>query len=316
MKKDENGQELVFEKVLDLSEYGGKLGIWRVHVERCRERDKNARVMDKAVFDQLKENMSQNKSLESLPFGYIGKTRDGELEFCIISGHHRIRAARASQIMIVYVLATEDELTEDEIISKQLSHNSLSGEDDQQVLKDLFDSIRSIDEKTRSGIRVSDFDKNKFRPVPAEEVSVDFEFEAIKFMFLPYQVENFEAVCEQIYAHEKVYVADKLSEFDKLTDTLRRVSKNENIRNVASIIGRMCEIVQQHYEGLEATSKTSKATVDTLSGVIDVMQEITGIDPEKIVNVEVLKKYVGKERSFVEENIAKEKGNVLRPKKS
>lgn len=315
MKKDENGQELVFEKVLDLSEYGGKLGIWRVHVERCRERDKNARVMDKAVFDQLKENMSQNGSLESLPFGYIGKTRDGELEFCIISGHHRIRAARAAHIMVVYVIATEDELTEDEIISKQLSHNALSGEDDQQVLKDLFESIRSIDEKTRSGIRVSDFDKAKFRPVPAEEVSVDFEFEQIKFMFLPSQVENFEAVCEQIYAHEKVYVADKLAEFEPLTETLRRVSKNENIRNVASIIGKMCEIVQQYYDGVEATVQSSAGTVDTLSGVIDVMQEVTGIDPETIVNAEVLKKYVGKERSFIEENIAKEKGNVLKPKK-
>lgn len=315
MKKDGDGTELVFEKVIDLAEYGGKMGVWRVHIERCRERDKNARVMDKAVFDQLKDNLAENMALESMPYGFIRTGVNGQLEFAIVSGHHRIRAARAAQIEVIYVLATEEELSEDDIISKQLSHNALSGQDDTQVLRELWDEIRNIDAKTRSGIRESDFDKTKFRPVPAEEVSVDYEFECIKFMFLPSQVENFERVCEHIFANDKVYVMDKLTEFETVTATLRNVSKNENIRNVASILGRMCEIVNAHYEGQEPVT-SAKTTVDTLSGVMMVLHEVTGMDLDLVTNPDVLKKYVGKERSEIEATIKQDVGSVKQqPKK-
>ena len=149
----------IFEKVLDLDEYGGGLAIYKVSIDLCKEQDRNARVMDKEVYDQLMDNIGQHKSLESLPFGYVKADRGGENKlFFIISGHHRLRAARSAQIPVVYVLATERELSNDEIISKQLSHNALSGYDDSQMLKALYDDIKSIDMKTRAGLRNTDFE--------------------------------------------------------------------------------------------------------------------------------------------------------------
>lgn len=301
MKHDVNGDELVFEKVLELNQYGESLGIWKVDIERCREQDKNARVMDKAVFEQLKSNIADSKSLESLPYGYIKSNSSGNLEFHIISGHHRVRAARSANIKIIYVLATQDDLSNDEIVAKQLAHNALSGSDDKQVLQELFDAITSVDEKTRSGIRSTDFDKQKFRGISADDVKVDYEFKLLKVIFLSSQMINFEDVVKEITSHEEVCIAG-IQEFENVAQTLRSVSKKENIRNIASILNKMCDIVKDYYKA-KGVKDDKEVVVNTLSGVMSILREKFGYDTEKITNTKVLKKYVGKTIGEIENTI-------------
>jgi len=242
MKKDGTGHDLTFEKIADL--YDG-ISLWKVHIERCREQDKNARVMDKETFDRLTENISSSERLESLPFGYIRSNNAGNYEFHIISGHHRIRAARSGGITELFVLVYEDELTDDEIKSKQLAHNALSGEDDAQVLKEIYDSISDVDEKIKSGVRNADFDKDKYRNVSVEDISLDFDYKVVKLMFLSSQMQKFDVVLDEIQDEDEVYMT-KLEEFEPFAKTIRDLSKREDIRNVASLIERMCEITQEY----------------------------------------------------------------------
>lgn len=262
MKKDGKGEDLTFEKVVDL--YEG-LSIWKVNIERCREQDTNARVMDKETFDRLTANIAEDSRLESLPFGYIEANPSGNMEFKIISGHHRIRAARSANVVDIFVLVHEGTLTRDQVISKQLSHNALSGEDDTQTLKKLYDEIEDIDEKIKSGIREVDLDTEQYRMVSVEDVALDFDFKTLKLFFLNKQMKDFEAVCDQIQSDDKVAVST-LEEFDQISETIRKVSKNENIRNVSSIIARMCEIVSAHYfsieEALEANGEEEGNTAE------------------------------------------------------
>ena len=114
MKVEEKGKELVFEKIVDL--YEG-MSIWKVNIERCRERDKNARIMDKETFDRLTQTIAEDERLESLPFGYVKANPSGNKEFFIVSGHHRIRAARSANITEIFVLVAEEDMTEDQIRS-------------------------------------------------------------------------------------------------------------------------------------------------------------------------------------------------------
>ena len=144
MKVEEKGKELVFEKIVDL--YEG-MSIWKVNIERCRERDKNARIMDKETFDRLTQTIAEDERLESLPFGYVKANPSGNKEFFIVSGHHRIRAARSANITEIFVLVAEEDMTEDQIKSKQLAHNALAGADDPQVLREIYESISDLDEK-------------------------------------------------------------------------------------------------------------------------------------------------------------------------
>ena len=231
--------------------------IWKVSIERCREQDINAQVMDKATFDRLKLNIEKDGRLESLPLGYVKKNPAGNEEFFIVSGHHRIRAARSAAVKVIYVMVIDAELTEDQIKSKQLAHNAIVGDSDPQVLKQLFESIKDLDQKIASGVRDSDFDKMKFRAIAADDISVDYEFRTVKLMFLPSQLDKFEKVIAQMLEHETVMVT-KMEEFEPFAKALREVSKREDIRNVSSILQRMCEITMEYYKYLPEDEDAKK----------------------------------------------------------
>jgi hypothetical protein len=181
--------------------------------------------MDKATFDRLKGNIEKDGRLESLPLGYIKKNPSGNEEFYIISGHHRIRAARSVAVKVIFVMVFDMELTDDQIVSKQLAHNAIVGESDPQVLKQLFEGIKDLDQKIASGVRDSDFDKMKFRAIAADDISVDYEFRTVKLMFLPVQLDKFDKVIAQMLEHEQVLVA-KMEEFEPFAKALREVSED------------------------------------------------------------------------------------------
>lgn len=259
MKKTEAGADFLFKKVLNMD---ADMSIWHVHIERCREQDKNARVMDKETFDRLKSNIEHDGRLESLPFGYIKPNTSGNHEFHIVSGHHRVRAARMANVTEMYVLVVNEDLNMDQIRSKQLAHNAIAGHDDTQVLKELYDSIHTIEERVKSGIKDVDIDKEKYRNVSIDDISLDFDFKVVKFMFLPSQLEKLEEVVKEITEGDQVMVSDK-AVFDKFAETLRKLSKNEDIRNVGSLIDKMCSITLGY---LKEEKRKKKALEDHPAG--------------------------------------------------
>ena len=93
------------EKKFQLSE---NMSLWSVHLDSLRERDINARVMEEDKFKRLAENIKDSSELESLPLVTPVPGRD---EFYIISGHHRTRAARQANVMVIYVLCVDRELS-------------------------------------------------------------------------------------------------------------------------------------------------------------------------------------------------------------
>lgn len=242
--KQAGGKDLLFEKIADI--YEGKMSIWRVHIERTREQDKNAQVMDKQTFDRLKQNIEGDAALESLPFGHVKANEAGNMEFHIISGHHRIRAARSANVTEIVVIASNGELSNDEIKAKQLAHNALSGESDKQLLKEIYESIDDIDSKIASGIRDTDFDAEKYRTVSTDDISIDFDYKMLKVFFLSSQMDKFDEVVENILADDSVVIAD-LDKFEAMAETIRKVSKHEDIRALPSIFEKMCNIVLEYY---------------------------------------------------------------------
>ena len=60
----------------------------------------------------------------------------------IIDGHIRWEAARSLGMESIPCIVIERELTEDEIISKQLAHNALTGQSDADLLRALYDSMQ------------------------------------------------------------------------------------------------------------------------------------------------------------------------------
>jgi ParB-like chromosome segregation protein Spo0J len=229
-------------KVFDL---GNGISLWQAHVDEFREQDVNARVMSKEKFDRLKKNIEQDSRMESLPLAHMITNPSGNDQLAIISGHHRIRAARMAAVTEIYSLVIDEELTDDQVKAKQLAHNALNGQDDPQLLKVIYDQIQDIQAKIESGVIEEEMNKI-YKQVHIDEVSFDFKYELVKIMFLETQFKQFEKAARLIEKDEIVMLAAYM-DFDIVAEAIRKVSSVDNIRNIAAIMYKMATIILEHY---------------------------------------------------------------------
>ena len=89
-----------------------------VEIKDLKEQDLNAQVMSPRTFERLAGNVKHRGALESLPYCWQPPGSD-QVE--IISGHHRVRAARAVGIETIAALVDTSDMTRGEIVAKQLS---------------------------------------------------------------------------------------------------------------------------------------------------------------------------------------------------
>jgi len=242
MKADQQPERLV--------ELEPGLAIWRIPIDCFREQEINARVMSPDKFERLVENIKENKRLESLPL-VIRHEHPGspDVYFLIISGHHRIRAARKALVLNVHAIVIEEDLSKDKILAKQLAHNALQGQDDTSVLKQIYGAISDLNERIKSGITDQELEAIK-ESVKSDGVEYDIETEVMNLVFLPKGKEKFDNAISLLDKDAPVYVADR-ELFDKFKKALQAVSKWEDIRNLSAIVLRMSEIIIDFYKGDE-----------------------------------------------------------------
>lgn len=236
--------EKQYEKLMDI--YDGSISIYKVNVNWLKEQDKNARVMDPEKFDRLSANMKKGGRLESMPYCHMEESENGVFDFRIISGHHRVRAARHAGIEELVVMVENKDISRDEIISKQLSHNSLSGKDDDQLLKELFDEIENLDLKLDSGIKDEEFKKIDTN-VDYKPVKLDMDFEVVNLLFLKKDYKNYEQLLQTLDKDAKVEVVDH-EQFEPFKAMIQKVFKHEDVSNATAAFVRIIDIVKSHYE--------------------------------------------------------------------
>lgn len=123
-----------------------------VDINLIDEAELNANEMTGEDFAALCDNINKS-GLSSVPCCY--KKSNGR--YGMISGHHRLRACKKLHYAKLGILwCDESELSKDEIIAIQLSHNSLHGQDNQSILKKLFEQIQSIDFKKFAHINIDE----------------------------------------------------------------------------------------------------------------------------------------------------------------
>ena len=125
----------------------------KVPIDQLEPASMNANKMTEEELDRLTKNIKIS-GLSSVVTCY---KKTGEDRYVIISGHHRWKACTKlghKDIGILY--ADEADLTSDEIIAIQTSHNSLHGQDDMSILKKLFDQIQSVEFKEFAYINIDE----------------------------------------------------------------------------------------------------------------------------------------------------------------
>ena len=221
------------EKLADL---GHNLELWRVHIDELHEQEKNARVMDPKTFDRLTSNIARGGRLEQLPFCAL---RDGEIE--VVSGHHRIRAARAAEVMEVFVIVDTSGLSRSEVVAKQLAHNAIAGTDDPSMLRELFAEIATVEDMIESHIDPTLLQVPE--PQPLTDVKAILDWHLVSLLFLPASLEDFQLVLDRLSGDERLIGLCDVDVLPRFREAVHRVVKVHDIRAIGAVVAKMCDIV-------------------------------------------------------------------------
>ncbi len=224
----------LYELIYDM---GSGLVIAKVQLSDLKEQDINARIMKKEMQDQLTSNIKNRGQLESLPFLAL---KDDKLE--IISGHHRVKSARAAGMKEIIAIIDISGLSRSKIAAKQLAHNAISGFDDPDTLREICKMLEDVDDMLESFIGKDVIQEPLEQYDKLLSPAVNFDFKNVTFSFLPHQVNDMDALVKslELGAPEIVGVAP-YEECKGFIETLSQYQKFTDIRKVGAAVHSMIQ---------------------------------------------------------------------------
>lgn len=212
--------------------------------------EKNARFMAQDTFRQLIANIKRDGQLTSVPFLVEHNTG----RYTVISGNHRVQAAKmAGIIKATFIVVHEDDITNDEIRAIQLSHNSIVGQDDPEILRQLLDEIQDVAMKEYAHISneildavkdvdyVIDMPNNEIVPVTLMFVDTN----KLKFDEL---METLDTLTPRELENTTLVNIETLK---KLNDITAKVGQKYKIKSQALAICKMVELINIMLDGEE-----------------------------------------------------------------
>lgn len=216
---------------------GSGLVIAKVLIDKVKEQDINARIMKNEMQDQLTANIQKRGQLESLPFLVL---QDDKLE--IVSGHHRIKSARAAGLKEIIVIIDASGLSRSQIAAKQLAHNAISGFDDDSVLREIVKMITDVDDMIESFVGKDIMEEPLEQYDKMLSPAVQFDFKNVTFSFLPHQIQDMDALVKNLEITAPDIIGVAPYELCKsFVEALSRYQKFTDIRNAGAAIHSMIQ---------------------------------------------------------------------------
>ncbi len=206
----------------------------------------NARYMRHEVYAQLVANVKRDGRLTSVPFAFL---EDGK--YTVLSGNHRVRAAIDAGLSSIECMVTDQPLSRSQQVAIQLSHNSLAGEDNLSVLKQLYDEIEDVDLRAYAGLDDKTLELLDQVSVPAMS-EASLAFQVIPLVFLPPEVEQARAAFEEarkLVRDDEVWLA-RFEDYDAFLDGLAAAGSAYAVSNVATGLAVVLGVFERHMEDL------------------------------------------------------------------
>ena len=260
----------------------------------------NARYMRHEEYQRLVANIKRDGQLTSAPFA----CKDGD-KYLVLSGNHRTQAAIAAGLDSIPCIVTDDELSEDQRVSIQLSHNALAGKDDPYILKELYDKILDLSWKEYSGL--DDKTLEMLDKMTSQSLSeANLQYQTLGIVFLPDELDKAQKVIDD--AKNSIKTADatwlaKRSSYDDWLDAQESVQSSYGVKNVATAVDIILKIFQKNitqlqksydkpaddkkWVPLETIIGRNKIPAGSAKKIIKAVQKIQG--SEKLKEVELWK---------------------------
>lgn len=208
--------------------------------------EKNARFMRSETFRNLVDNIRREGGISSVPFCWKHEGR-----YRVLSGNHRVMAAKEAGLSEIPVLYTDRDLSRSEQVAIQLSHNAIVGEDDPIILKELWDEIEDVSLKYFAGL--DDKLMDALTPVSLDALSeVRLDYRSVSFLFLPEEVERLDKLLEEAKAEVGLRNVrlGRLAEYDRLMDALAKTQAAYNVKNMAVSLLLVLSAFERHLTDL------------------------------------------------------------------
>jgi len=223
-----------------------------VPLDQCRLVEKNARWMPAEQYRRLVENIRRDGCLTSVPFA----VREDDGHYTILSGNHRVQAARDAGLAEILLLYTDKQLSRQERVAIQLSHNAIVGQDDLAILRELYDELTDLELRAYSGL--DDVTLGRMDPSSLESLSdVPLDCRVVSIMFLPNEVERAKALFETIWKKatgDETWI-NRFADYDRFLDTLAVVRERAGVKNTATAFSLMLDVVEQHLDEIPPRDK-------------------------------------------------------------
>ena len=230
-----------------------------VPIGQCDLLEKNARFMRAEQYQRLVSNVKRDGCLTSVPFA----VKNGE-RFLILSGNHRVQAAKDAKLSEILVLYSARELSPAQQRAIQLSHNAIAGQDDLAILRELYDEINDVALKEYSGL--DDVVLGRMNPPQLDPLSeTALEYRVVTIAFLPPEVDRAEALLAKVLQSaaggmsEGTWV-NRFAEYDRLLDALTAARAKAGVKNTATAFGLLLDIVEKHLDELPQAKPRGKKT--------------------------------------------------------
>nr|WP_232371796.1 ParB/RepB/Spo0J family partition protein [Leptospira ainazelensis] len=213
---------------------------WVDPVKDCELLTVNARFMTPDQMNRLVENVKRDGFLSQLPFAV-----KIDEKYKIISGNHRVTASIKAKLPAILVLYIEDIDSEREL-AIQLSHNSISGQDDLGILKTLYLQIKELDWKAYSGIdeqALLNYQIPELIPISESDIQLN----EIRLFYADLDLKRIDLTLEAL---EKKIIDDKrdrvvLGDFERFVETMTEVKRRLNVKNHSVAFIKMIEICEE-----------------------------------------------------------------------
>lgn len=207
----------------------------------------NANRMTDDDFNALVRNIEKTGGLSSAITCYK-RSEDGK--FVLISGEHRYKALlKGGYDKAPCIYTDENNLSRDEIIALQTSHNSLHGSDDKSILKRLFDEIQSIEFKEIAHINIDEigsFDAFSTSVVPvSEHYSVNLTLYKNDLDTLD---DLIGCIKENVSKSEVIILANQDNTEEMLMELNREIKQKYNIVSGSVAFAKILELAKKQME--------------------------------------------------------------------
>ena len=222
---------------------------YKLYMAKAEEIDfleKNARYMTKEQFASLTNNVKKDGGLTSIPLCY--KQENGRL--LVLSGNHRIKAAIEAGSREFLVLLIDKPMSKQQLVAIQLSHNAIEGQDDEQILKELWQQIDELEASIYTGFSselIAKLNSTDFITISEQRVL----FKEINFLFLPEEIEDLKSICEGIIesAKGKEIFAGRITEYADILEGIIAVKQSQKVINTTLAFFSMARVVREYLEG-------------------------------------------------------------------